>query len=282
MMSVMRTYPALRVRPAVPSPEFGDLVAAALDGFGLIALQETDEHGAVLAFFADGTVRGSATAAVQGALPGVDVASVDIPDDNWAERSQAALRAIRAGSLTVAPPWDVPRDSGSDTIVIVPSTGFGTGHHATTRLCLEALQTLSLEGKTVLDVGTGSGILAIAASRLGAARVVAIDHDQDAVDNAADNAAANGVALDLRCASIEDGAIAATGPFDVVTANLTGAALAKYAANLDALTRLGGTLILSGLREDEDAVREAFSPLEVVEFRAEDGWVCLVMRRSQA
>ncbi|HEX6322979.1 MAG TPA: 50S ribosomal protein L11 methyltransferase [Vicinamibacterales bacterium] len=279
----MRTYPALRVRPAVPTPEFADFVAAALDDYGLIALQENEEDGAVVAFFGDGEVRGRATAALQTALPGVDVALVDVPDENWAERSQAALRAIRAGSLTVAPPWDVPRDSGSDTIVIVPSTGFGTGHHATTRLCLEALQTLSLEGKTVLDVGTGSGILAIAASRLRAARVVAIDNDQDAVDNAADNAAANGVALDLRCASIEDGPIAATGPFDVVTANLTGAALAKYAATLDALTRLGGTLILSGLREDEDAtVRGAFGRLEVVGVRVEDGWGCLVMKRPQA
>ncbi|HUF24495.1 MAG TPA: 50S ribosomal protein L11 methyltransferase [Vicinamibacterales bacterium] len=279
----MRTYPALRVRPAVPNPEFADLVAAALDDFGVIALQESEEDDAVVAFFGDAGVRGRATAALRAALPGVDVASLDVPDENWAERSQAALRAIRAGALTVAPPWDVPRDHGSDTIVIVPSTGFGTGHHATTRLCLEALQTLSLDGTAVMDVGTGSGVLAIAASRLGAARVVAIDNDQDAVDNAADNAAANGVALDLRCASIEDAGVGAAGPFDIVTANLTGAALSRYAATLEALTRLGGTIILSGLREDEDAaVRDAFGRLEVIGRRAEDGWACLVMTRSQA
>lgn len=282
-MSVMRTYPALRVRPAVPDPEFADLVAAALDDFGVIALQESDEDGAVVAFFGDGGVRGRATAALQAALPGVDTEPLDVPDEDWAERSQAALRAIRAGSLTVAPPWDVAPDYGSDTIVIVPSTGFGTGHHATTRLCLEALQTLALDGKTVMDVGTGSGVLAIAASRLGAACVMAIDNDQDAVDNAAQNAAVNSVGLDLRCASIEDARVGAEGPFDVVTANLTGAALSRYAATLETLTRLGGAIIVSGLREDEDAaVRDAFSGLEVIGCRVEDGWECLVMRRLQA
>jgi ribosomal protein L11 methyltransferase len=282
MMSVMRTYPALRVRPAVPDLEFGDLVAAALDGFGVTALQESEEDGAVVAFFGDGGVRGEATAALKAALSGVEIEPLDVPDENWAERSQASLRAIRAGALTVAPPWDVPRDRGR-TIVIVPSTGFGTGHHATTRLCLEALQTLALDGTTVMDVGTGSGVLAIAASKLGASRVVAIDNDQDAVDNAADNAARNGVALDLRCVSIDDARVDAEGPFDIVTANLTGAALVKYAARLEALTRPGGAIVLSGLRDDEEAeVRGAFGRLETLDTRTEDGWACLVVRRPRA
>lgn len=276
----MRLYPALRVSLRHPPVEFMDLVAAALDDFGVIAIEETDD-GSIQAFISDAHQRDAASEAVRRMLPDATITSRDVPDDNWAERSQAALRAIRAGALTVAPPWDVPLDASGQVIVIVPSTGFGTGHHATTRLCLEALQRAPVGGASVLDAGTGSGVLAIAAAKRGAQRVVAIDNDPDAVANAAENAALNDAQLDLRVAPLEG--LENGVPFDVVTANLTGATLVKYASKLEALSSAAATLILSGLRgEEEQDVRRAFRRCRVVGRESDDGWVCLVMRRSQA
>ena len=122
--------------------------------------------------------------------------------------------------------------------------GFGTGHHATTRLCLAALQQLDLRGRTVIDVGTGSGVLAIAASLLGAANVIGIDDDADAVSAARENLALNPRArVTLQVGDLRH---AAPANADLVLANLTGALLVTAADRLRQLTDSGGRLILSG------------------------------------
>jgi ribosomal protein L11 methyltransferase len=161
-------------------------------------------------------------------------------------------------------------------IVIEPSMGFGTGHHATTRLCLAHLQEIDVAGRTAVDVGTGSGVLAIAASRLGAARVLAIDDDEDAIQSARENLELNpGVditlgVLDLRRAGVR--------PFHVVLANLTGALLVSAARALLALATPGGTLILSGFMESEEpVVVAAFEACEVERRSQEDEWVCMTL-----
>jgi ribosomal protein L11 methyltransferase len=203
---------------------------------------------------------------------------VDVPDENWAARSQAALRAVRVGAIVVAPPWDVPEASrDTKVIVIQPSMGFGTGHHSTTRLCLDALQRVDLRHQSVIDVGTGSGVLAIAASLLGAAPVLAFDDDADAVTAARENLELNPdahVHLEVNDLRAGDGA-----PADVVLANLTGGLLVATAAPLRRLTKPGGRLILSGfLTSEESEVLHAFAPRAIEHRSEEEEWVCVTLR----
>jgi ribosomal protein L11 methyltransferase len=163
--------------------------------------------------------------------------------------------------------------------VIEPSMGFGTGHHATTRLCLEALQTLDVRGAVVFDAGTGSGILAIAASRLGAAAVYAIDVDADAVRSARSNLTLNPQAhVTVALADLTSFAMP---PADIVLANLTGATLVRSAAGLAGRLRPGGTLVASGILASEaDEVRGSFEAM-ALGHRAQDGeWICLTMKKA--
>jgi ribosomal protein L11 methyltransferase len=281
----MRTWPAIDVQ-RLSEP---DLLQAALSDFDVLAIEERTEH-AWRIFFSSTDARDRAVAQLQPAFPDLTFAPVDIADEDWAARSQANLRAIRVGTLIIAPPWDVPsRDQASATdrgrrngqvIVIQPSMGFGTGHHATTRLCLAALQQFNLRGITILDVGTGSGVLAIAAHRLGAARVIAIDDDPDAVQSARENAQLNGVTIDFRVADLRNIVLAR---FDLVLANLTGGLLMQTAGRLQDLTTPRGPMILSGFtREEEPAVRARFARLTMVDRAQEEEWVCITLQRESA
>ena len=273
----MRDYPAIEIRQTGVAMPLSEMAAALVDDFQPTAIEETADIGVIRVFFVDAASRDAAIDAVRAGLPGAEVRALDVSDEDWAARSQASLKAIRVGAIVVAPPWDIPDGAEASTIVILPSTGFGTGHHATTRLCLAALQHVEPAGKSVIDVGTGSGVLAIAASRLGATRAIGIDNDQDAIDNALDNRALNAAPdVEFLRAGLEDAAD--EGPFDVVLANLTGGVLIRFAAPLTAFAAHGGRLILSGLREEEEAgVMSAFH-LPLVSREAEDGWVCLVIR----
>ena len=234
------------------------LVLAETDAFHPSAV-ETSPQG-LRVFFTSTTDREAASAHLRHALPQCGTVAVDIADEHWAERSQSALKAVQIGALTVAPPWDVPAGDSS-VIVIQPSMGFGTGHHASTRLCLRLLQAAPVAGATVLDVGTGSGVLAIAAAKLGAASVAAIDFDADAITSARECAALNGLtdAIDIRQIDLEREPTVPGEPFGMTLANLTGGMLVRMARRLCGLTVAGGTLIVSGVtREEEADVTAAF------------------------
>lgn len=261
-----------------------DWVLAVVDDFGPTAVEEPGP-GSVRIFFATTEARDRARDAIGAAFPAARLSSEDVDDGNWARRSQENLTAIVVGRITVAPPWAVPESPipespvpESLTIVILPSTGFGTGHHATTRLCLDALQSMDLSGRTMLDIGTGSGVLAIAARKLGAACVVGIDHDPDALRAAAENLELN-AGIDHVTFEAADLSNSVPGPADVVTANLTGALLCREAAALEAAVRPGGALIASGLLVSErGAVVSAFANCHLAWEREEDGWVGLVFQ----
>src|SRR5690349_6242592 len=194
---------------------------------------------------------------------GLSAAATEISDEDWARRSQENLRAIEAGGLIVAPPWDVPKGA-TPVIIIEPSTGFGTGHHATTRLCLLLLQRLDLRGARVLDIGTGSGVLALAAWKLGAADVVAVDNDADALDNARDNIARNGAAAAIDIIQ-DDVSSLRIQRADAVLGNLTGAVLVRHAQEMRSLLTDGGYLILSGFApRDVAVIQTAFAGLSTI------------------
>ena len=290
----MPAWPAIEiVFPASAAPDapgvlsLQDRVLADLDGVGVVAIAEPAPDKWQL-FFRTEAERAAAVALLHAirSPEAFSLRPIDVDDQDWARRSQASLRAVRAGRIVVAPPWDTestPDEPGVATVVIEPAMGFGSGHHATTRLCLEALQRLELHGCRVLDVGTGSGVLALAAARLGASSVVGIDVDPDALENARGNAELNGspANVEFRQADFRQEAGLEA---DVVVANLTGSMLAAGAADLQRTVVPGGSLILSGITlEERDAAYRAFASGFRAEWRAEaDGWCCALLRRNRA
>ena len=277
----MRWFPALEVRwPISPDAADVDRVLAILDDHGPTAVE--DIPFGVRVFFASGAQRDAAHDQCCESDAGITCTTADVSDEDWAERSQASLQSVTVGRIIVSPPWDIAERDDAATVVIQPSMGFGTGHHASTRLCLELLQELPIAGRSVIDVGTGSGVLAIAAARLGASTTVAIDHDRDAVAAAAENLVLNRVEplVHLRHRDLE------TAPwrqFDVVVANLTGGLLVREARRLAAMLEPGGSIVASGIEPHEaEDVLAAFAAARLREIKqvARDGWVGLLLERS--
>jgi ribosomal protein L11 methyltransferase len=229
--------------------------------------------------FSDAAQRDRAADAIHDALPHLSIERVDLPDEDWAARSQRSLTAIRAGGFIVAPPWDIPADPGNATVIVIePSMGFGTGHHATTRMCLRLLDEIDVGGRRVLDLGTGSGVLAMAAARRGARSVVAIDVDPDAIRSAEASAALNPLP-DTITFQVGDFRSNPPSRADIVIANLTGGMLIAAAAQLAALLNEDGELIVSGFDEsDVELVMAAFSSLTHQQRLSEDDWIALRFR----
>jgi ribosomal protein L11 methyltransferase len=288
----VRSFPALDVAWATrPSDDIVERLLAEIDDDEPTAVEE--RPGGIRVFFAAPDRRARAAVRVIAADPSVECTPVDVPDEDWAERSQASLGSVRVGRIVIAV---TPRDEGGpssgaanqaqdgDTttpdvvLTIAPSMGFGTGHHASTRLCLRLMQHVPLPGARVLDVGTGSGVLALAAWRLGAAEVIAIDRDPDALAAASQNVDRNGrgSALTLAEADFDRAADRFAGRFDVVLANLTGDALVRQARGLARAVAGLGHLVASGFHADETASVTAAcqaAGFEVAEYADEDGWV---------
>jgi ribosomal protein L11 methyltransferase len=300
-----RTWPALRIESAgVADLALEEAVAALVDDFSPVAVQDLSElplpPGGLWdptfppppdpppsplrwrVFFTTAADRDRALQALQAAHSGLDLAAEDIADEDWAARSQRSLTAVRSGRFVVAPPWDVPPAGDATVIIIEPSRGFGTGHHASTRLCLRALSDVEVRGARVLDLGTGSGVLAMAAFLSGAREVVAVDIDPDAIDSARESARLNQrvgpiawLLADFRDPGWD---LLSGGPFDLVLANLTGGMLISSAARVGDLIKPGGTLICSGFDQSERPAVEQALGISAAQVFVEDGWVGLICR----
>jgi len=205
-----------------------------------------------------------------------DLVARRVDDKDWLESWKADFVPIRVGAFLVRPSWSKPAEGDAVELILDPGMAFGTGLHPTTQQCLEAFSTLPLEGRSVLDVGTGSGILAIAAAKRGASPVVAVDTDAIAVDAARENAVRNGVAIPVGQGSAAD----VPGRFDVVVANIVSPVLQRTAPNLAARLAAGGTLLVAGISAPaEGATRDAFRHvrLEVMDRTVRDDWVALAL-----
>jgi len=209
----------------------------------------------------------------------VELAPVPAVDWEAVFRNHHAPIAI-GRRLLVAPPWDVPDPGDRELLVVEPGMAFGTGQHATTRTCLEEIESLVLAGgvASALDVGTGSGILAAALARLGVPHVVAFDVDPAVLPLARALLDQNGA---TRVRLFGGVAAGVRGRFDLVVANILADTLVAEARALDAVTAPGGRLVLSGLLADQvDRVLAAFAGWRLVATRADDPWRTLRLERG--
>lgn len=217
-------------------------------------------------------------AATRLGLPDVpDFALGRLEEEDWVRRTQAQFEPIRISErLWIVPTWHTSPDPAAINLVLDPGMAFGTGSHPTTRLCLEWLERSLTPGASVLDYGCGSGILAIAAARLGAGLVAGVDIDPQAVATARANAAQNGVT-----ARFETSAAPLSGEYDLVVANILANPLRILAPAICAHVRPGGQLALAGLLDAQAAeiigLYARWIPLSVADRR--DGWVCLTGTR---
>ena len=204
----------------------------------------------------------------------VAAASIDrVEDADWVTLTQRQFEPIRAGErLWIVPTWHEPPEPGAVNITLDPGAAFGTGSHPTTRLCLAWLERNVRAGDTVLDYGCGSGILAIAALRLGAAEAFGVDVDPLALQAAQYNASRNGVRV-----GIFDARAPLPRTARITVANILANPLRMLAPLLAAHTRPGGAIALSGiLAEQRDEVIAAYEPWAALEAVAGDsGWVLL-------
>ena len=202
-----------------------------------------------------------------------------IEEADWENGWKAFYHAMTLGNrLAICPSWETIDEPGRAVLRLDPGMAFGTGTHETTALCLVALDELVQGGERLLDIGTGSGILAIAALLLGAAKAEGVDIDPMCVRTAGENAALNGVSGRFHV-EIGDLSDKASGQYDLITANIVANAIKQLAPQIPALLAPGGTFIASGIideREDEVAQAIRAAGLAVREIRRDNGWVCIL------
>lgn len=207
-----------------------------------------------------------------------------VAEEDWAEAWRERLEVLQVGErLVIRPSWLDYEPQADDVVIeLDPGMAFGTGLHPTTQLCLCALEAFVQPGMEVLDLGTGSGILAIAAAKLGAKRVLALDNDQGAAKVAARNAADNGVA---ECVQVRQGSLAdATESYDLVVVNILARVIVEMVGEgLSERLRPDGLLVTAGIIDEKVAeVAAAFERgnLELIGQRRRGDWVSLLARRA--
>lgn len=256
-MSASAHWTRLVITPSTPDRK--DAVAAQMFAAGAEGLQDAGQS--LITHLAD-TVDAQAFVAALRAVDAALVADVSPLDDtDWSEKWKERITAHQLGGLVVTPPWLAPGRDPATTIVIEPAMAFGTGEHPTTRGVVRLMQGVIRAGDSVADLGSGSAVLAIAAAKLGAARVYAIEIDPDATGNAEENIARNGVGD--RVAALEGDAavfLPLVAPVRVILANIISSVLVDLLPLMGMTLADDGVIILSGiLREERERMLEALT-----------------------
>ena len=276
------------------TPETSDAISNYLFELGCTGCQEVEDK--LIAYFPESIDKGSVKARVETFFDnlqqlGLPVATaacklVDLKTRDWnAEWKKRFKPIIVSERFIVKPTWEKLHDpQGRFVLEIDPKQAFGTGSHATTRLMLQLLEDFPVSGKRVLDVGTGTGILAIAAVKLGAREVVGVDNDPVAIEAAGENVLQNlGDAGTVRLFVASPDTVALTGRFDLVLANLTKNVILKYLNDLVHLLAEEGSLIVSGILASElAALKTRLAPEGRIQLREErvlNEWVGLALTR---
>ena len=200
-----------------------------------------------------------------------------LQNSDWVKKYQEGIEPVTIEKFYIHPTWDSPR-ADKINIVIDPALAFGTGHHPTTATCLRAISKYVKEGDSVIDVGCGSGILSIAAAKLGA-EVDGCDTDPISVQNSIENAKLNSVAYH----EIWEGSVSKTTlQYDAVIANIVADVLTFIAKDLKDALKDGGIIILSGILDKyEQKVLRYYKDLELLKRLPQDEWVSLVLQKKE-
>ena len=248
------TWVTVRVSPGTRR----EAVIAALFQGGIQGLQEIGDT--IVTQVPGQDFASELVCAVMATSPDAQIETEPLPDVDWSEQWKKGIRAQRVGNLTIAPPWLADELEPSRSIIIDPGMAFGTGEHATTRSVIRLMQQVMREGDHVADLGTGSAVLAIAAAKLGAGRVAAIELDHDAIENAEENVIRNDVAE--RVTVIEGDAailLPLVGPVRVVTANIISSVLIDLLPVMAFALNDDSRAIVSGILQSErDEMRRSF------------------------
>jgi len=272
---------SVRVSPGIDEGS-RDACMAALFAVGAQGVHE--DGTALVTHFPPSTDLEAVHLALTEADQGVTIETAPVPDIDWSEEWKSRINTHDLGSLTVTPPWLADGCDPARTIVIEPGMAFGTGEHATTRGVVRLLPTVLRDGDIVADLGAGSAVLAIAAAKLGASRVYAVELDGEAIPDAEQNVQRNGVADRVHVFEADAGALLPLlAPVRVVLANIISSVLVELLPIIAASLTADGGAILSGILQEERAEMLAVlaaTGWRVLDEDAEDIWWSVSIARA--
>ncbi|WP_337170454.1 50S ribosomal protein L11 methyltransferase [Gemmatimonas aurantiaca] len=275
-------WTSVRVTPDAGSASAREACLAALFAVGAQGVHE--DLSALVTHFPPATDLEAVHRALTEADEQVIIETALVPDVDWSEAWKSRIGAHQLGDLTVTPPWLAEGRDPARTIVIEPGMAFGTGEHATTRGVVRLLPRRLRDGDTVADLGAGSAVLAIAAAKLGAARVYAIELDGEAIPDAEANVARNGVTDRVHVFEGDAGSLLPlVAPVQLILANIISSVLIELLPVIGMALAEDGAAILSGiLREERDTMMEVLSAhgWAILEEDAEDIWWSVSIARA--
>ncbi|MES2704503.1 MAG: 50S ribosomal protein L11 methyltransferase [Bacteroidota bacterium] len=269
-----------KVTFTVDDKAINDILIARLSEEGFDGFEEAG--GALYAYVPDSAFNTAGIDPIADSL-GLDYEVEDVPVQNWNEVWESNFEpVVIEGLCTIRADFHQLKAETPYEIIITPKMSFGTGHHATTHLVMVMMKDIDFNGKSVLDFGTGTGVLAIFAEKLGAAKVKAIDNDEWPVENARENIGANGCRnIEVVLGSLES---LETPRYDVILANINRHILLQYMGDLVGMLAEGSSAVLSGLLEEDEAAIVAAAEAAGMRHKrtlVRNGWIALNFTKKE-